>query len=340
MDEESAPSQPETLVAEAQKPTSQNQQTVGIVTTLESFDYPAVEYAMRTDAELIKTAGIFPPGLVIERFASYFPPGTPFSYVLLRLNEISRIHPRYHLCGLKDSLQIADAIQTAKNLSITDRSILCSAPVNVRDSLQRAIILEFATRIGQQRTGPLLDIKQFRLELLDQEPTSDRGYLSGLETLHKGLVLYLWLSFRFPGVFTTRALAEHTKVLVENAIEHTLSQFSFTKKSRAALLEKRKQALLAQIKLQYQQNAEREGEEVQEGDIRGEEGTHEPKEDRDEINEEEDEDGEPPDVRDIITDKVSFQEDGSSLRDDYGEYPDPELESLKQHQRGHASKAP
>ncbi|KAF2812919.1 uncharacterized protein BDZ99DRAFT_381376 [Mytilinidion resinicola] len=364
-------------VIEGRKETPQSQQTVGYVTTLEAFDHRAVEYAMNAEAEPITTAGIFPPALIIERFASYFPPGTPFSYVLLRLNEISRIHPRYQLCALKDALRIADAIQPVKTLTIADRIILIAAPCGMRDPLQREMILEFAKRIGEQRTAPLLDITQFNFDLLDQEPTGKREYLAALESFHKGLVLYLWLSFRFTGVFTQRALAEKTKSLVEKAIEHTLSEFSFTEERRNAITSKRQEQLLRQLKIQYQGTGRGEGKEAQEEDVQeeqhseedalkeGTESQEEPDLQEDAVQQnslqegtlqesavqenavqenaenqpepEQDVDNEPPDVRDIITDETSFREDTSSTRDDYGEYPSPELESIKQHPHPHAS---
>jgi ATP-dependent RNA helicase SUPV3L1/SUV3 len=86
--------------------------TVGWVTTLENDDHRYLKYGLEREPEEIKTAGLFPPSVIVERFANYFPPGTPFAYIMLRLHEISKIHPRYHLCALKDQLAIADAIGT------------------------------------------------------------------------------------------------------------------------------------------------------------------------------------------------------------------------------------
>ncbi|KAK3077405.1 hypothetical protein LTS18_010344, partial [Coniosporium uncinatum] len=106
---------------------------MGFVTTLEEFDYPIVEKAMEIEPDPIRTAGLFPPAAIVERFTSYFPPGTPFSYILLRLNEITQIHSRFHMCELKDQLMIADVIQPIKDLTTTDRIILCASPASVRE---------------------------------------------------------------------------------------------------------------------------------------------------------------------------------------------------------------
>ena len=76
----------------------------------------------------------------------------------------------------------------------------------------------------------------------DQPSSGDREYLYRLEQLHKMIVCYLWLSYRFPNVFTTRTLANYTKKLVEDQIENTLSEFSFTEQVRLKQKKSRDQA--------------------------------------------------------------------------------------------------
>ncbi|KAF2188299.1 P-loop containing nucleoside triphosphate hydrolase protein [Zopfia rhizophila CBS 207.26] len=230
---------PETAV----QPYKPEIQTVGYATTLERFDFRHLKRCMESEPEPIRSAGLFPPSLIIERFANYFPPGTPFSYIMLRLHEISDIHPRFHLCGLKDQLAIADVIHPITNLTVQERITICAAPLNCRDAADKQFLHGLAECIAKNKSGALLEVPHLPLEILDKEPSKDRQYLKELEQLHKMLVLYLWLSFRFPNVFTTRSLANHTKKLVEDAIENTLSTFSFTEQSKQALRKKRQEAL-------------------------------------------------------------------------------------------------
>ncbi|KAF2199542.1 P-loop containing nucleoside triphosphate hydrolase protein [Delitschia confertaspora ATCC 74209] len=224
----------------AVQPSKPKSSTVGYVTTLEAFDYPALKSKMSKDPPMILTAGIFPPAIIIERFANYFPPGTPFSYILLRLHEIADMHPRFHQCDLRDITSIADAIQTVQNLSVIDRLTLCSAPANMRNPNEQKFIHALAECIAEGRSGHLLDLPYLPLELLDQSPSGEREYLRNLEQMHKMLVLYLWLSYRFPNVFTTRSLADYTKKLVENSIESCLQDFSFTPAAIKAAKRKKK----------------------------------------------------------------------------------------------------
>ncbi|KAK3065027.1 RNA helicase, partial [Teratosphaeriaceae sp. CCFEE 6253] len=50
--------------------------------------------------------------------------------------------------------------------------------------------------------------------------------------LHKGIVAYLWLSYRFAGIFSTRGMAFHVKEMVEERIETVLGKFSFSEVER------------------------------------------------------------------------------------------------------------
>lgn len=198
----------------------------GLVSSLSRKAMPFIKAAMETEPEPLKTAGLFPPDNIVERFANYFPPGTPFSYVLLRLHDISRVHKRFHMCLFKDQLAIADTIQSIEGLTILDRILFVAAPAPVKWPSERQLLHNLAQCVAEQKNGNLLDIEGFNWSVLDRPTTVDRAYLGELEELHKAIVLYLWLSYRFSGVFSTRALAFHAKTLVEQSIEATLEELT------------------------------------------------------------------------------------------------------------------
>lgn len=216
----------------------QTDSTIGWVTTLDRTDYPYLKYAMAREPTPIKTAGLFPPSLIVERFASYFPPGTPFSYILLRLHEMSEINPRFHLCTLKDQLKIADVIHTIKNLTVHERITICAAPLGMRQAPDRLFLHELAECIASNKAANLLDLKTLDLNVMDRPATGKRQYLYELENLHKQIVCYLWLSYRFPNIFTTRSLANYTKKILEDQIERTLTQFSIAELNRQRMRRK------------------------------------------------------------------------------------------------------
>ena len=221
------------------------EENVGLVTTLEPFDYPLVSAAMSSQPEPIRTAGLFPPSNILERFSSYFPPNTPFSYILIRLHELSQMHSRFHLCGLREQIWIADLIEGVKGLTVTDRNAICSAPASRGEEMWKTLMPAYARCIAEQRGGHLADIDELPLEILEAEASASREYLHQLERLHKGIVTYLWLSYRFAGVFGTRGLAFHVKQMVEEKIEEVLGKFSFTEVQRRKIAAKRERDVLA-----------------------------------------------------------------------------------------------
>ncbi|KAI4108180.1 MAG: hypothetical protein L6R37_001220 [Teloschistes peruensis] len=205
-------------------------QNLGLVTTLWPSDLPWVQTAMASQADPIMTAGIFPPTDIIVRFSAYFPPSTPLSYILLRLHKISVMHPRFHMCVLKDQLGIADTIEPVKNLTIADRLLFCAAPASMKEDAMRPVVRAFAECVGNGAAGGILDIPVLNLRHLDKQvpgPSVDRiEFLGKLEFLHRAIVLYLWLSYRFAGVFNTQAMAFYVKSIVEERIQRMLTMVS------------------------------------------------------------------------------------------------------------------
>ena len=221
---------------------------VGYVTSIERFDLEVVQKAMKAEIEPLKQAGIFPPTSVINRFASLFPSSTPFSYIVLRLHQLAATTPRFKICRLVEQIQVADAIQGFQ-LTTNDRLIFMAAPVPLRDPGLFEAIQEFAQCVAEQAGGELLDLKSLNLELLDVDMHNFTGlvpdYLRAVESLHKIITLYLWLSYRFTGVFRSQALAFHVKSLVEDKIDLCLQEVNWDEgqrqrnaKGRARLLKK------------------------------------------------------------------------------------------------------
>ncbi|KAI4205418.1 MAG: hypothetical protein LQ350_000461 [Teloschistes chrysophthalmus] len=218
-------------------------QNLGLVTTLWPSDLPRVQTAMASHADPIMTAGIFPPTDIVVRFSAYFPPATPLSYILLRLHKISVMHPRFHMCVLKDQLGIADTIEPVKNLTIADRLLFCAAPASMKEDAMRPVVRAFAECVGNGAASGILDIPVLNLQHLDKEvplqPRDRIEFLGKLEFLHKAIVLYLWLSYRFAGVFSTQAMAFYVKSIVEERIQRILTVVSSVPPGKGVLIRRR-----------------------------------------------------------------------------------------------------
>jgi len=252
-----------------QAPPAKSEKTVGLVTTLQDFDLPVLKKAMSEEAAPLETAGVFPPAFILTRFAAYFPPKTPFSYIIMRVHELSKVHPRFRVCELKERIGIADIIQPYK-LTVPDRLCFLAAPVALRDPLFVPALKAFAKCVADDSGGELLDIKEVNLELLDTPLADPKEQLNALESLHKVLTLYLWLSYRFAGVFRSQALAFHVKALVEKQIDDSLATVEVTKQGKLYLDYMRRKATeraLAEAKRQGSSGEERNDVEEQVQDM-------------------------------------------------------------------------
>lgn len=211
----------------------------GLVTAFERSDLVAIGRAISTDPESILKFGVLPTNDMIELFCSYFPVEIPYSFILARMLEISQVSSRYFLCDIKETITLADIVQPVTNLSIAERIKMCFAPASPSVPGHVELIRELAEAVANQSGGDFLDIKAWNLEVLDETPTSDRGYLERLEILHKGIVVYLWMSFRFPGVFIQRPLAIKTKMLVEEKIDACLNSMKYASVEPSRLQQKK-----------------------------------------------------------------------------------------------------
>jgi ATP-dependent RNA helicase SUPV3L1/SUV3 len=155
------------------------------------------------------------------------------------------MHRRFHLCELKDVLWIADLIEPVEGLSVVERLTMCSVPASKTDvHLWKELLPALARVAGSQRAVTPADIEEMPLEVLEApDHTDGREYLRDLERLHKGLVAYLWLGYRFSGVFLGRPMAIHAKELVEGRIERVLSKIKIDEAKRLAKKNERARAV-------------------------------------------------------------------------------------------------
>lgn len=178
---------------------------------------------METDVEPLQSAGLKPPDMIYLRFADYYPPDTPLSYIILRIHELARMHPRYFLCSPNEDVAAAEVLHTVPNLRLEDRLIFCVAPAGLRTEKGRKIFAAYARCMAERKGGNILDIPEVEIELLDSKIEANKEYVQQLEELHHALVLYMWLSFKFSGVFYARETAAHIKRLVEQKIDQALA---------------------------------------------------------------------------------------------------------------------
>ncbi|KAL2861266.1 ATP-dependent RNA helicase SUV3 [Aspergillus lucknowensis] len=226
---------------------SQNDRSnVGYVTSMEEVDLPYIRQALGVEPPPLTAAGIIPPDSVFEKFAAYFPQNVSLEYLVKRLCEVSQVHPLFFMCDPDAQVENAEVIDSVSGLRIADQLTFMAAPIHSRDVSGREIAIAFAQCVAEHTNGRLLDIPDLNLEILEEPVSGNKTYLHELEALHRSVILYTWLSFRFGGVFTDRTLAFHVKELVEERMVRALTEFSENKKLRKSA------SLHRQIALQKQ----------------------------------------------------------------------------------------
>ncbi|KAK2848499.1 hypothetical protein FQN49_005663 [Arthroderma sp. PD_2] len=217
-------------------------ENVGYVTCLDETDLPYVQAAMKTEAQPLDAAGILPLDFMTENFSNMFPPGTPFGYIYQRLQRVARTNPPFFMCHLKERDATLGLIDNVQGLTVADKMIFVCAPLRPTDSVMAKAIKAFAACVGQNKSGRLLDIPELDLDILDKPVSGDdKGYLRSLEALHRSIILYLWLGYRFGGVFTDRTLATHAKEIVEVKMHRALTEFSANSKLQKRAIRQRRQ---------------------------------------------------------------------------------------------------
>lgn len=207
----------------AQAPAASERQSVGIVTTLQPKHLEFVQAAMDREPTPLSRAGIKLPVHILEMHSAHFPAHTPLSYILNRAAEVARTGSMFRLIH-QNEVDIADAIQDISPLSLENRLKICAAPVQVEYPQEREFFRNLVMCIAARSTADLLQaLDPGLLSILDYKIKPSLKMLSGLETLHKCLTVYMWLSFRFSDVLVTGALASHTRTITEQRISGVLA---------------------------------------------------------------------------------------------------------------------
>lgn len=215
--------------------TKQEDASIGLVTSLQDDDLPYVQDALGIEPEPIRAAGLLPPDNVIQRIAAYFPPDVKYTYILARIYALSSLHPRYFLCSWRDAKKISGLLEDVPELNVADRTVFSAAPTPRSTIPSDKFVRALGAIAAKHGDGAILGIPQLPLELLEEPVSPSKQYIRDLEQLHKSLVLYIWLSYRFGGVFIERDLATYIKGLVEGKIQSSLTEFSANEKLKRQL---------------------------------------------------------------------------------------------------------
>lgn len=230
----------------------------GEATTLDPDDLDILREAMAEPTVQVDQASLAASFDTAQDFEALLPTGTPFSTIFSLVEAVAVTTPYYRAVGHAGWGAISDKIQHITPLSFRERYLFGTAPVNLRDPKVVANLISFVESYaaGQPITmdvwskesgveAALAKVTQARrTKESASSPSSPRSstspgatiyspeFLMDLESSHRCLTLYLWLSYRQSTIFCDREVARALRKDVEAGIAFVLEGMKFDRIER------------------------------------------------------------------------------------------------------------
>ncbi|SCV67955.1 BQ2448_76 [Microbotryum intermedium] len=251
---------------------------VGEATCLDEDDMASLNDAMATPTIKVERAVLETSQAAFQRVQVLLPAHTPFSKVFRLVQILSRTNTElYTIPSTRSASQVVDAIANIGPLSCEERLLFGNAPVNMRDANVVGALVHFVQEFAAGQpvmmerwaktsgVGDALDLIEearaaAKLGSLAPEPAAtgvaaetvvttyqasqarllvyDSHFLMKLESFHRCLTLYLWLSYRQWSIFQDREAARALRKKVEAGIDLVLEGLKFERVSRPSKMKR------------------------------------------------------------------------------------------------------
>lgn len=217
----------------------------GLVTAIKRKDLQFVKQTLDMPIEDLKKACIWPTNKVWTFYISKFPKHTSFFRILKEFDKdtctlemdnffISTLDTRYEI------LKLFLRNELYKKTTIENQLRLSLAPINVNVVSPNVVgtTFKYFETISKCETKTIFDFKFLRSSILKSKPnkfaTADETVLilQSLEEDHKLVLIFLWLSQRWPSFFVDKEGATDIKTLIEKRISEELLNLRKITKTR------------------------------------------------------------------------------------------------------------
>jgi ATP-dependent RNA helicase SUPV3L1/SUV3 len=218
----------------------------GFVTTLYENDLPKLRKALEAPVVPLQHARIGPSNLSLREIAQALPLGSSTNTIYEAHNYIAALGKAYRFGEYPSLWEITNFIDSkGGQLTVEDRKMLMAAPIPWRDEACMEVV-ELFVRMYRNRMSVSLRQSLRNTEYMQtvigveemmaegRAPTSSQRTLQVLETFHRVLGLYLWLSFRNPVIFAEFEEGHELKERVEKVLEWSLHGVNASMKSKDA----------------------------------------------------------------------------------------------------------
>jgi len=220
----------------------------GSVTTLHAADLPLLRAMLPLPLPPITRATIELPTAAIAAVAPLLPATTTYDDLIDNVAALAKLPPNTVLMDITKIGPQADVVEDFRHvLTLSEVQTFTQAPVNLRDpnvkaifgAVVRAYAEDYLVQIEEvlEESSLLRTLQTVEDTLASLPPLPPTGVsrqssappvtisaIPLLESLHKALVLYIWLSYRLELAFPDRALANEYKARTEEVLEACLER--------------------------------------------------------------------------------------------------------------------
>lgn len=207
----------------------------GFATAFKKKDLKFVQKAMRTPIKDIKKACIWPPPEFWVHYMSSFRSPLSFAEAVRRFErETAKLNmDSFFLSDFKHQFEILQLLvknRLHKKMTIEDQLKLALVPLNL-NNVQPVVVetaVKFFECILKCESKSVFDFNFLHEKLLSAEQTFAGSLervlqaLQALETNHKLVLVFMWLSQRWPTLFIDKESASDIKTLIEKRISEEL----------------------------------------------------------------------------------------------------------------------
>ena len=229
----------------------------GEVTTLDENDMALLGEAMNSPIVQVKKAAFTPMFEVIQEVKNLLPPSTTLSTTFGLVADLGRTGPDFFSTPFAGVQSLLDLIEDVEPLSLRERNQLGMCPVNLRDEQAKLTVRNWSEHVAAGRrimiepwaegTGLRAAMDRIASARTSKAHATNRGesyrpsedtdlslytptILQLLESNHRSLTLYCWLTYRIPLLFTDLVAVRALRSQVESNIELVLEGMKFERK--------------------------------------------------------------------------------------------------------------
>uniref|UniRef100_A0A7N2LTT9 RNA helicase n=2 Tax=Quercus lobata TaxID=97700 RepID=A0A7N2LTT9_QUELO len=196
---------------------------VGKVTCIDAEDLPLLHSSLESPSPTLELAGLFPTFDLMYMYSLVHPTNS-LHQILEHFLDNAKLSENYFIADCEEMLKVAAVIDELP-LGLHDKYLFCISPVDMDDEISSQGLTQFAQNYANKGIVRLREIFTPGTLQVPQTQTA----LKELESIHKVLDLYVWLSFRLEDSFPDHELASSQKAICSLLIEEFLERLGWQK---------------------------------------------------------------------------------------------------------------